>query len=134
MINDDRLHILLIEDNPGDVRLVQDALGEPSQHKIALFVADTLKKAKKFIAAERIHVILLDLNLPDSEGFSTFTQVHKFAFNVPIIILSILSDKQLIFQAMKEGAQDYLIKGSIENESLDRAIRYASWSRHETKV
>lgn len=126
------INILLIEDNPGDVRLTQEILRETQDPKINLLVADTLARGQKYIASEHIHVILLDLNLPDSEGLETFRSVHKFALYVPIIIMSILSDKELIFQAMKEGAQHYLIKGKLENESLIRAIRYASWSYYTT--
>ncbi len=124
------INILLIEDNPGDIRLVEEILRESHEPTIQITVASSLEKAKKIIAAESIHAILLDLNLPDSQGLQTFKQVHRFSMRLPVIIMSVLSDKELIFQAMKEGAQDYLIKGHIENDSLIRAIRYASWSYH----
>lgn len=124
------ISILLIEDNPGDARLVKEALSKTSDPAIKLIVADTLNKGLKCIAAENIDVILLDLNLPDSQGIQTFHKVKKFNANRPIIILSILSDKEVIYQAMKEGAQDYLIKGQIENKSLVQAVRYAIWSFH----
>ncbi len=124
----EKLNILLIEDNPGDARLVDEALREKTQFNINLAIADCLSQGQRHIATEHIHVILLDLNLPDSQGIETFKKVQKFAFNAPIIIMSIVSDKELIFQAMKEGAQDYLIKGQITHESLVRAIRYACWS------
>lgn len=120
--------VLLIEDNPGDARLVQELVREIHDPKINLLVADTLSKGLKYIAAELIHVILLDLNLPDSQGIKTFQTTNRFAMNVPIIIYSVLSDKELIYHAMKEGARDYLIKGKIENEALTRTIRYAIWS------
>lgn len=127
-MNPDTINILLIEDNPGDIRLVQDMLRDLKDIKVNLIIAENLGKGLKFIAAELIHVILLDLNLPDSHGIKTFQTTHKFAFNVPIIIFSVLSDKELIYQAMKEGAQAYLIKGKIEHEALTRTIRYAMWS------
>lgn len=122
------INILLIEDNPGDVRLTQEILTKNPTLSIQLILADTLSKGLKYIAAEKIHVVLLDLNLPDSEGIQTFRRVHSFAFEVPIIIMSILSDKELIFQAMKEGAQDYLIKEQLTNDAVISAIRYACWS------
>lgn len=125
-----QLNVLLIEDNPGDVRLTEIMLCEPSDLEINLTVADSLAAAFKYIAAENLHVILLDLNLPDSAGIDTFRQVKAFAMNLPIIILSVLSDKELIYQAMQEGAQDYLVKGEIQNESLIRSISYAIWSYH----
>lgn len=122
--------VLLIEDNPGDVRLVQAILAETTKDLgIKLLVAEDLTHGLKYIAAESIHAILLDLNLPESHGIETFRKISKFAINIPIIIMSIVSDKELIYQAMREGAQDYLIKGEIENEALVRGIRYAIWSR-----
>lgn len=127
-----KINILLIEDNPGDVRLVQEELKNITGYEINLLIADSLARAKKLIAAENVQVILLDLNLPDSGGIDTFHEAHKFAIGVPVIIMSILSDKELIFQAMKEGAQAYLIKGQIESDSLLRAVRYACWSCHAT--
>lgn len=126
----DKINILLIEDNPGDVRLVQEILKETTEFTLNLLIAPNLSRGLKYIAAENLHVILLDLNLPESRGIQTFEQVQKFALNIPVIIMSILSDKELIYQAMKAGAQDYLIKGQLENEALLRAIRYAIWSRH----
>jgi len=126
----DMTNILLIEDNPGDARLVKELLQNFPGQEIKLYTAASLSQGLKLIASELIHVILLDLNLPDSEGLQTFKQTHKFAMNVPIIIMSVISDHEIIFQAMKEGAQDYLIKGQIENEALIRGIRYAIWSYH----
>jgi DNA-binding NarL/FixJ family response regulator len=122
--------VLLIEDNPGDARLVHEALSESKNLLVKLIVADNLSRGLKYIAAEGVDVILLDLNLPDSQGLQTFRQVNKFALNRPVIIMSILSDKELIYQALKEGAQAYLIKGEIQNEALIRAMRYAIWSYH----
>lgn len=124
------INVLLVEDNPGDVLLVQEALHESKTMTFNLFVSDNLAHSLKCIAAENIHVILLDLNLPDSRGIETFRQVYRFAMGVPIIIVSILSDNEMIYQAMREGAQAYLIKGLIENESLVRNIRYSIWSYH----
>jgi DNA-binding NarL/FixJ family response regulator len=129
----EKLNILLIEDNPGDARLVAEALREKAQLNTKLTIADCLSQGQRYIATEHIHVILLDLNLPDSQGIETFKKIQKFAFDAPIIIMSIVSDKELIFQAMKEGAQDYLIKGQLTHESLIRAIRYACWSHQKSE-
>jgi len=126
----EQINVLLIEDNPGDIRLVQEMLRESSDFNINLMVAENLDKGLKLIASEYIQVILLDLNFPESHGINTFRHVKKFALTVPIIILSILSDNEIIYQAMKEGAQDYLIKGSIKNEALIRSINYAVWCAH----
>jgi len=124
------INILLIEDNSGDVTLVQEILNQSKDIAFNLLISDDLAKSFKLIASENIHAILLDLNLPDSEGLETFRQIHRFSINVPIIIISGLSDAQLIYQTMKEGAQAYLIKGQIENESLIRNILFSIWSNH----
>ncbi len=125
------INVLLIEDNPGDVRLVETVLNESQEPKINLFVVDNLARGLKYIAAESIQVVLLDLNLPDSQGIQTFQKTHKFAMKLPIVVMSIISDKELIYQAMKEGAHDYVIKGQIQHDGIIRAIRYAIWSYHK---
>lgn len=124
---DEPINILLIEDNPGDVRLIKEVLNDPDFMLVNLIVADSIKEGLKLIATNLIHVILLDLNLPDSSGIETFKKIKKYSRNIPVIILSVLSQKELIFEAMLEGAQEYLIKGEIENEFIVRAIRYALW-------
>lgn len=121
-------NILIIEDNLGDVRLIQEVLKELHEIKINLFIAHTLEKGKKYIATEAIDVILLDLNLPDSKGLSTFQSVHRFALNIPIIIFSVLSDKEIVYQALKEGAHAYFVKGTATKEALVSTIRYCRWS------
>ena len=130
MMNDEVTNILLIEDTVGDAVLVKEMIQRTTDFKINLLVADNLARGLKYIAAENLHAILLDLNLPDSRGLKTFQQVHKFSMNTPVVIMSILTDKELIYQAMKEGAQDYLIKNQLEKEAFVRCIRYAIWSRH----
>lgn len=124
------MNILLIEDNVGDAHLVKEMINSTKDYQINLLIADNLARGLKYIAAENLHAILLDLNLPDSQGLDTFKRVHKFSMNIPVIIMSILTDKELIYQAMKEGAQDYLLKSHLEKEAFIRCIRYAIWSRH----
>ncbi len=121
------INILLIEDNQGDVRLVREILKEASYFEPNLYVATTVDEGLRCIATKLIHVILLDLNLPDSRGLETFKKIHRFAMNIPIIILSVLSNKELVYEAMLDGAQDYLIKGEFAPETLVRSIRYAMW-------
>lgn len=121
----------MIEDNPGDIRLVQNLLNKTTDPSINMYIANDLKQALKCIASEHISVILLDLNLPDSRGIDTFKAVKRFSLNRPIIIMSVVSDKELIYEALKSGAQSYLIKGQIENEALIREIRYSIWSTYE---
>jgi two-component system sensor histidine kinase UhpB len=127
------INILLIEDNPGDVRLVQEIFKNVKDLQFNIFVVNRLSEGLKQIVTKTIHVILLDLNLPDSEGLDTFRKTQRFAINIPVVILSVLSNKELIYTALLEGAQDYLIKGEYESEALVRVIKYAMW-RHRSEI
>lgn len=122
------INILLIEDNPGDVRLVHELFRDSPDLLINLIIAKTLEEGAKALATKIIHIVLLDLNLPDSSGLNTFIKIKKYARDLPIIIMSILEDKEVIYQAMQQGAQNYLIKGKMEFETLEQAIRYALWN------
>ena len=117
--------VLLIEDNPGDARLIWEMLAEVKGSPVDLKYADRLSSGLERLAEGGIDVILLDLSLPDSEGLDTFAQVHARAPQVPIIVLTGLDDESLAVKAVREGAQDYLVKGQVDGRLLVRAIRYA---------
>src|ERR1022692_4246600 len=102
------LRILLIEDNPGDVRLVRESLlHNASGLDFKLSCAGRLSDGFSKLATEEIDVILLDLNLPDSFGFETFTRLHEKYTEVPIVVLSGLGTEDLAVKTVNEGAQDY---------------------------
>jgi diguanylate cyclase (GGDEF)-like protein/PAS domain S-box-containing protein len=117
--------MLLIEDNPGDARLIKEMLQEQSSHKIELKHVECMGDAEKHLAANAIDVILLDLGLPDAQGLDAVRRAHAAARGIPLVVLSGLDDESMAIQAMQEGAQDYLIKGQIEPRELVRALRYA---------
>ena len=127
----DKINVLLIEDDPIDVGAVQEMLKDSADIEINLIITTNLAQGLKQLANDHIHVILLDLNLPDSKGIHTYIEFRKAAAKTPIIIMSGLTDKELIYQALQQGAIDYLIKGNMESESLMRAILYAIWSREK---
>lgn len=118
------LRILAIEDNPGDLKIIHVLLAE-SRHEFEIINASNLKQAQILLRNEKIDAILLDLGLPDSNDLATFRKVMKIAVGVPIIILSGSVDEELAMTAVQEGAQDYLVKGSINSELLTHAIIYA---------
>jgi DNA-binding NarL/FixJ family response regulator len=120
-----KLKVLLIEDNPGDARLIQEMLSEAKDILFELECVDRLSAGFEFISAGGIDIVLLDLSLPDSEGLETLTKTHTSAPEVPIIVLTGLDDKALGFEAVRKGAQDYLTKGEATTALLSRAIRYA---------
>jgi len=122
---DDSTRILLIEDNPGDVRLLREMLAEVAGAVFDLECSDRLSSGLERLATGDIDAILLDLSLPDSQGFETFLRAQAQAPRVPLIILSGLDDEALALKAVREGAQDYLVKGRFDGLLLLRAIRYA---------
>jgi PAS domain S-box-containing protein len=117
--------ILLIEDNPWDRRLIRDMLEEVKDEGFILSTADDLAQGKEHLNRGETDLILLDLILPDSEGLDTLQAVLEEAPLVPIVVCSAISDKDTALRAVSEGAQDYLIKGSIDPATLVRSIRYA---------
>ena len=118
------IKVLLIDDNPGDIRLIQEMLKEGGV-KFKMDLADRLSTGLEHLMKGAPDVILLDLGLPDSQGFDTFKRVHTQVSHVPIIVLTGLADKTLALKAVREGAQDYLVKSRIDNNLLVRAVRYA---------
>ncbi|MBA7640780.1 Sensor histidine kinase RcsC [subsurface metagenome] len=117
--------VLLIEDNPGDVRLIQEMLSQSAQDGCQLECADRLSKGLKRLGMGGIDLVLLDLGLPDSQGLDTFNKVHAQVPAVPIVLLTGLDDEMLAVQAVRQGAQDYLVKGDVDSTLLCRAVRYA---------
>ncbi len=119
--------ILLIEDNPGDARLVQVMLSEVDDPTFSFDIecAAKLSTGLEFLAKNKVNVILLDLSLPDSHGLDTFFKVYKQSPETPIVVLSGFKDETLSIEAVKNGAQDYLVKGHVDGHLLKRSIRYA---------
>ena len=121
----DRPQVLLVEDNPGDARMIWEMLAEVKGAQFDLKYADRLSTGLERLATGGIDVILLDLSLPDSGGLDTFAKVYAQAPQVPIIVLTGLDDEALAVEAVRGGAQDYLVKGQVNGNLLVRAIRYA---------
>jgi PAS domain S-box-containing protein len=117
--------ILLVEDNPGDVRLLQELLKEVSDASFVLTSVERLDGALAYLAKQSVDVVLLDLSLPDSQGLETFTKIHDRASATPIVVLTGLDRETLTQQVMQAGAQDYLVKGQVHGALLMRSMRYA---------
>ena len=119
------IRVLLVEDNPGDARLLREALADVNPAHFELTHATTLSEGMERLAADRIDVVLLDLSLPDANGLDTFVRLHARAPNVPIVVLTGLADETVAAAALREGAQDYLVKGQVDSNLLSRSMRYA---------
>jgi signal transduction histidine kinase len=117
--------VLLIEDNPGDARLVRETLNEQGPHSTELMHVGCMSEAEKYLAEHAVDIILLDPGLPDAQGLEAVRRAHAAAPGVTLVVLTHLDDESLATQAMQVGAQDYLVKGQIETRGLLRALRYA---------
>ncbi|HLP91825.1 MAG TPA: response regulator [Nostocaceae cyanobacterium] len=119
------IKVLLVEDNPGDVLLLQELLQDVMSTVVELIPVDLLSSALNYLAKHNYDVILLDLSLPDSQGWDSFVKIHHHAKATPIIVLTGIDDENLAIRAMQEGAQDYLVKGQVSGDLLVRSMRYA---------
>ncbi|MGZ7108249.1 MAG: ATP-binding protein [Methanobacterium sp.] len=123
--NIETIKILLFEDNPGDAGLIEAMLEEFNDFSYKLKNVESLDEGLNFLKKHSFDVILLDLGLPDSDGINTFLDVHKISPGIPIIILTGLNDEKTGINAVKKGAQDYLVKGNVSSELLERSIKYS---------
>lgn len=124
-MRDHRLKILLVEDNPGDARLIRETLAEAAPGGAEVEWVGQLSAATKRLAAGGIDVVLLDLGLPDSQGLDTLVLATAAAPEVPFVVLTGLEDEATAMAASSKGAQDYIVKGDRKGEALVRALRYA---------
>lgn len=118
------LRILLIEDNPADADLIRE-MSADGRIPCVLITADQLLAGMKLLDGGAFDAVLLDLSLPDSSGIDTLRTLQKQAPALPIIVLTGLADEELATQAIGLGAQDYLVKGQLDGETLARSVRYA---------
>lgn len=119
------LRILLIEDNPGDARLIEEMLKEATDFRFEVELADRLALGLDYLKHNPVDAVILDLGLPDSQGLSVLMKLNEIKPEVPVIVLTGLVDEAIGIQAVKEGAQDYLIKGQADKNQLARSIKYA---------
>lgn len=121
----ENLRVLLVEDNPGDVRLIKEMLVDAKYTAFSLECAERLRDGLARLHERETDVVLLDLSLPDSSGLDTFVTFYNAAQGVPIVVLSGLNDETTAVECVKAGAQDYLIKGEVDGHLLIRSLRYA---------
>jgi DNA-binding response OmpR family regulator len=131
-MNSKPIKILLIEDNREDAVIIREMLKETLNISFELKHVDRLKTGFESLFNDLFDVLLLDLNLPDSWGFDTFIRTYDQVPELPIVIMSGFDDEDIAVKAVREGAQDYLIKGQIDGRLLARSIFYAI-ERKETE-
>jgi diguanylate cyclase (GGDEF)-like protein len=119
------LTILLVEDNPGDIRLVRELLAADQSQSFTLVTAGRQETALAILESQDITAILLDIELPDSSGLDTLLKIHANAPGIPIVVLSSIADEALAVRSVQQGAQDFLVKGYVDAHQLTRSLRYA---------
>ncbi len=119
------IKILLVEDNDGDARLIEEALSEAGKLRFELVRCETVAQALKFCLNGSPDVVLLDLGLPDAQGLETVRRMHRAALQTPLVVLTVSNDEDLAIRSLHEGAQDYLPKAQINGDLVWRALRYA---------
>ncbi|WP_431215180.1 response regulator [Puia sp. P3] len=117
--------ILTVEDNSSDLFLLEHMLRSSGLDIAQLYSADHIHEAYTLLERHTIHVVLLDLTLPDSFGIHTFIYLRPVVQRIPVIILTGMSDTNIALEAIKEGAQDYLVKGELTEGLLAKAIQYS---------
>lgn len=126
------LKVLLVEDSLRDARLLEEILKEEKTIKFEIIQADRISEAKKCLEETKFDIALLDLSLPDSDGIDTFRKVRSIKSDLPVVLLTGLDDETLAMKCVQEGAQDYLVKGQINNKALLKSIRYAIERHYKT--
>ena len=124
-MEDKLIKILIIEDNPEDLRLIEEMLKEVENPVFELQHSKKLSDGLRCLVRNNFDILLLDLSLPDSTGLDTFFSVYEQAPEIPIVILSGFNDEETAIKAVSEGAQDYLVKGEVSSLLLSRSISYA---------
>lgn len=124
-MQDVKIRVLLVEDDPDDVLLLREMLREADAIEFELTHVERLEAAISTAAQEQFDVLLLDLSLPDSRGLETFNELHRQLPEMPVVVLTGLDDETVATGAVHGGAQDYLIKGQVNGTLLVRSIRYA---------
>lgn len=119
------LEILIVEDNPVDQFLLEDMLNSSDLPVARIFTADRVSSAVEILKNEKIAIVLLDLTLPESNGIDSFHFIKNVNPSVPVIILTGNSDFSIAIDSLKDGAQDFLVKGEYSASMLSRAISYS---------
>ena len=121
----DYINILIVDDNPDDIRIIQELLRKMNNAHYELSSEMSLDTTLKRLEKEKFDCILLDLNLPDSSKIDTLITVLDHHTDIPIVVLTVIDDEFTAIQSLQQGAQDYLVKGKISGEIISLSIRHA---------
>ena len=121
-------HVMLVEDNPGDARLLEMKLNEvasvhPSKVDFRIRWVNLLETAKLVLEQQKYHLVFLDLALPDSEGLNSIDSLLAVQRNIPIIVLSAMMDTSLYDEVLEHGAQGYIQKDDLTSDRLQLVLK-----------
>jgi two-component system sensor histidine kinase UhpB len=128
------LNILVVEDNPADLYLLKKMLNGSALKIHHIYSTDRIGMANDLLATENIDLTLLDLSLPDSFGINSFLGIRDIAQKIPVIILTGNADTSTALEALKQGAQDYLVKGEFNGNLLSKSIQYSMERKHNLET
>jgi len=120
-----KIKILLIEDNVDDTELIRRKLEKPANTRFRVTTARTLHDGLELVAKDLPDLIISDLGLPDSHGLDTVTRILLEVPQIPLVVLSGFDDEAIAIKAVQSGAQDYLVKGHLQNFQLERSLYYS---------
>jgi two-component system, NarL family, sensor histidine kinase UhpB len=125
MNTSEKISILIIEDNPSDSFLIEQMLSSSELAIEKIFTCERLDEGLRLMEQNSISIVLSDLSLPDSFGMETFLKIRRHSSQIPIVILTGLSDSEMALEALKKGVQDYLVKGEFNTSFLVKSILYS---------
>jgi diguanylate cyclase (GGDEF)-like protein len=124
-VSNETIEVLLVEDNREYAAMLRYVFTELNPNQFELQHVTTLHDGLKKLALQTFDAILLDLSLPDSLGLNTFNEIYTHASTIPIVVMTALDDKDMALRAVRDGAQDYLVKGELDVNQLVRSLQYA---------
>ena len=119
------MKILVLEDSPSDMEMLRELLEDQDKRAFDVIHVERLSAAIPYLSKGNIDIIISDLGLPDSQGLDTLKTLKEHSSEIPIVVLTGLDNERIGIEALKEGAQDYLVKGQMSSQSLSRSLRYA---------
>lgn len=124
-MDEEVIQVLMIEDDEEDYVLTREHLADATALRFECEWMDQLEKGISYLAENKVDLVLLDLNMPDSQGLETLLRLRSRYQDLPIVVLTAAPEQDTAMIAIKQGAQDYLVKGRVDRDGLVRAIRYA---------
>jgi len=133
-MQDEQYHVLMVEDDAGDARLVEELLMDAKCSMFRVHCARSLVSALDMLSRSDFDVAMVDLSLPDSQGLDTFIEIQRRAPQLPVVVVSGLENNEVAVRAVQQGAQDYISKAHLTADRLVRALKYGIARAHSREA